>query len=131
MPDTLTCTLVTPETTLFDGDVSYVAIPAHDGSMGVAPGRAPLLAELGYGELRITAADGAEQRFFVGGGFVQVKAGAVTVLADEASEPGALDREAASKVLAEEATAAVAGDAAIATRERKARRARAVLAMSS
>lgn len=130
MADTLTCTLVTPETTLFDGEATYLAIPAHDGSLGVAPGRAPLVAQLGYGTLRIAAADGSEKRFFVGGGFVQVKAGAVTVLADEAADPGSLDREAAAKVLAEEATVSATGDEAIAARDRKAERARAVLAVS-
>ncbi|MEO0965122.1 MAG: ATP synthase F1 subunit epsilon [Planctomycetota bacterium] len=129
MPTPLTCTLVTPETTLFDGEATYVAIPAHDGSIGIAPGRAPLLAELGYGVLRVTSAAG-ERTFFVGGGFVQVKDGVVTVLADEAKPVNELDRAEAQRVLAEEASATAVGDAAIEDRDRKAKRARAILAVA-
>jgi F-type H+-transporting ATPase subunit epsilon len=128
MPSTLTCKLVTPETTLFDGEATYVALPAHDGSMGIAPGRAPLVAELGYGRLRIDRAGGASVTYFVGGGFVQVKGGAVILLADEAGPVDQLDVEAARRVLAEEATGPATGDAAIATRDRQATRARAILA---
>ncbi|MEM9250898.1 MAG: ATP synthase F1 subunit epsilon [Planctomycetota bacterium] len=125
---TLTCTLVTPETTLFDGEATYVAIPAHDGSIGIAPGRAPLLAELGHGVLRVETG-GGDERFFLSGGFVQVKAGVVTVLADEAMPIGDVDREEARRVLAEEASATAVGDIAIEERYRKARRARAIAAL--
>jgi len=130
MADTLTCKLVTPETTLFDGEATYVALPAHDGSMGVAPGRAPIVAELGYGELRVEQAGGGERKFFVGGGFVQVKGGKVTLLADEAMAVADVDAAEAKRVLAEEATALATGEVAIEARDRKAKRARAMLTVA-
>ena len=66
----------------------------YDGELGVLPGRAPLIGRLGYGELRI-ARGGETRRFFVDGGFAQVRANMVTVLtgralrADEINVPAA------------------------------------------
>src|SRR5438270_11475088 len=55
----------------------------YDGELGVLPGRAPLIGRLGYGELRIRR--GAEtRRYFVDGGFAQVRADVVTVLTPRA-----------------------------------------------
>ena len=50
--DRLQCVVVTPERTLFDELVDFVALPLYDGELGVLPGRAPLIGRLGYGELR-------------------------------------------------------------------------------
>ena len=44
--------VVTPEKTLLDETVDFVALPLYDGELGVLPGRAPLIGRLGYGELR-------------------------------------------------------------------------------
>ena len=49
----LQCVVVTPERTLFDEVVEFVALPLYDGELGVLPGRAPLIGRLGFGELRI------------------------------------------------------------------------------
>ena len=48
----LECVVVTPERTLFDELVEFVALPLYDGELGVLPGRTPLIGRLGYGELR-------------------------------------------------------------------------------
>ena len=48
----LQCVVVTPERTLFDELVDFVALPLFDGELGVLPGRSPLIGRLGYGELR-------------------------------------------------------------------------------
>ncbi len=50
--DRLQCVVVTPERTLFDELVEFVALPLYDGELGVLPGRTPLIGRLGYGELR-------------------------------------------------------------------------------
>ena len=44
--------VVTPERTLFDELVEFVALPLYDGELGVLPGHTPLIGRLGYGELR-------------------------------------------------------------------------------
>ncbi|MGD9857882.1 MAG: F0F1 ATP synthase subunit epsilon [Planctomycetaceae bacterium] len=72
--------LVTPETTLLDERVRSLQFPLYDGQMGVLPGRAPLVGRLGIGELRIETSAGNTERYFLDGGFVQIKGSVVTLL---------------------------------------------------
>jgi F-type H+-transporting ATPase subunit epsilon len=84
------CVVVTPEKTLIDELVDFVALPLYDGELGVLPGRAPLIGRLGFGELR-TRTDGALRRYFVDGGFAQVRHNVVTVLTQRAIPADELD----------------------------------------
>jgi len=79
----LQCVVVTPERAVLDQTVDFVAVPMYDGELGVLPGRAPLIGRLGYGELR-TVHDKQTRRFYVDGGFVQIRANVVTVLTPRA-----------------------------------------------
>src|SRR4051794_26136369 len=88
--DRLQCVVVTPERTLFDEVVDFVALPMYDGEVGILPGRAPLIGRLGYGELR-TRRGNEVQRFFVDGGVAQVRANVVTVLAPRALKAGGVN----------------------------------------
>lgn len=92
------CIVVTPEKALIDDHVDFVAIPMYDGELGVLPGRTPLIGKLGFGELR-TEKDGATQRYFVDGGFVQVRNNVVTLLTSMAAFARDLKAEAAENVL--------------------------------
>jgi F-type H+-transporting ATPase subunit epsilon len=65
------CVVVTPDVQLFDAQVSQVILPAHDGQMGILTDRAPMLARLGLGQLRVDVAGGASQTFLVDGGVAQ------------------------------------------------------------
>jgi F-type H+-transporting ATPase subunit epsilon len=99
--------VVTPERALLDETTDFVALPMYDGELGVLPGRAPLIGRLGYGELRIGQGARA-RRFFVDGGFVQVRANTVTVLTSRALRAEEINptaaREALSSALAPGAT---------------------------
>lgn len=85
---TIKCTLVTPEDKLLDEQVTYASIPAWDGLFGVLPGRAPIVARLGTGELRLafpeTTAAGGERSYFINGGFVKMASDTLTILAEHA-----------------------------------------------
>ena len=94
----LQCVVVTPERTVFDEIVDFVALPLYDGELGVLPMRAPMIGRLGYGELR-TKADGGTKRFFVDGGFVQVRDDVVTVLTNRAVPAASVDATAAAAEL--------------------------------
>jgi F-type H+-transporting ATPase subunit epsilon len=75
--------VVTPERAVLDEAAEFVVLPMYDGELGVLTGRAPLIGRLGYGELRIRR--GTEtQRFFVDGGFAQVRDNTVSVLTPRA-----------------------------------------------
>ncbi len=86
----LQCVVVTPERTVLDEAVDFVALPMYDGELGVLPGRAPLIGRLGAGELR-TRQGNATHRFFVDGGFAQVRSNTVTVLTPRAIPAENLD----------------------------------------
>src|SRR3974390_2959265 len=90
----------TPEKTLFDEGVDFVALPLFDGELGVLPGRAPLIGRLGYGELR-TRRGGAVHRYFVDGGFAQVRADVVTILTGRAIRAEELNAADAERALAD------------------------------
>src|SRR4051794_21089836 len=104
--DRLKCVVVTPERTLFDEPVDFVALPLYDGEIGIAPGRAPLIGRLGYGEMR-TNVGGATNRYFLDGGFAQVRDNVVTVLTNRALPAAQIDAVAAAAEL-ERAKAATA-----------------------
>jgi F-type H+-transporting ATPase subunit epsilon len=95
---TLQCVVVTPERAVLDETVDFVALPMYDGELGVLPGRAPLIGRLGYGELRIRHGT-TTRRFFVDGGFAQVRSNAVTVLTPRAIRGEDIDVSAAQQVL--------------------------------
>jgi F-type H+-transporting ATPase subunit epsilon len=83
------CKVVTPSAAIVDGQVAYASVPLSDGLMGFLPGRAPLLARLGLGELRLDFADAAQgqpgtKAFFVEGGFVKMAGDDLTILAERA-----------------------------------------------
>ncbi|MFI5459607.1 MAG: ATP synthase F1 subunit epsilon [Isosphaerales bacterium] len=94
----LQCVVVTPEKTLFDELVDFVALPLYDGELGLLPGRAPLIGRLGFGELR-TRTDEVVRRYFVDGGFAQVRHDVVTVLTQRAIPADQLDAAAAAREL--------------------------------
>jgi F-type H+-transporting ATPase subunit epsilon len=91
----LGCVVVTPEKKLMDEVVDFVALPLYDGELGVLPRHSPLIGRLGYGELRTKK--GAEtSRYFVDGGFAQVRDDVVTVLTNRAIPATAIDPTAAA-----------------------------------
>jgi F-type H+-transporting ATPase subunit epsilon len=96
--------LVTPERIVYsDDEVEMVIAPGADGELGILPNHAPLLAALGIGELRVRK--GAEEESFaVHGGFVEVLANRVIVMATLAEGAGEIDveRAEAARARAEE-----------------------------
>lgn len=90
--------LVTPETTLLDQNVRSVQLPLFDGSMGILPGRAPVVGRLGRGEVKFEAG-GVSKRFYIDGGFLQIKGSIVTLLTNKAIEAEKIDAAAAQRAL--------------------------------
>jgi F-type H+-transporting ATPase subunit epsilon len=94
------CVVVTPEATVLDATADFVAVPLYDGELGIAPGRAPLIGRLGFGELRLVNG-GSARRFYVDGGFIEVKGDVVTLLTGRAAPAGDLDAAVAAQLLDE------------------------------
>ncbi len=94
------CIIVTPERTELDCEADSVTLPMFDGSLGILPGRAPMIGRLGYGTLELKTAAGP-QRFFVDGGFAQVESNVVNLLTSRSISVDLLDVGEAEKALAE------------------------------
>jgi F-type H+-transporting ATPase subunit epsilon len=103
MADTnqLNVRLVTPDRILVDQVADAVEVPSKSGYLEVLYGHAPLLAELGPGEVRLHGGEGGDQRFNVARGFVEVLPERVTILAESALKPEEIDVSAAQKELEE------------------------------
>jgi F-type H+-transporting ATPase subunit epsilon len=93
--------LVTPDRVLLDATAESVELPSMSGYMEALYGAAPLLAELGAGEVRLHGGSSGDQRFFVAWGFVEVLPQRVTILAETAMHPNEIDRAEAQKQLQE------------------------------
>ncbi|MEO6806262.1 MAG: ATP synthase F1 subunit epsilon [Edaphobacter sp.] len=93
--------LVTPDRILLDATAASVELPSMSGYMEALYGAAPLLAELGAGEVRLHGGTSGDQKFFVAWGFVEVLPERVTILAETAMHPNEIDRAEAEKELQE------------------------------
>ena len=82
MADTFKIQITTPEKLVADKTAEYAEIPGLDGYLGILPGHAALLSELGSGELKVTSG-GKIESFQVSGGYVEVRDNQVRVLADK------------------------------------------------
>src|SRR5271166_2906889 len=84
--------LVTPERVLFEAAASAVELPSKSGYMEVLFGHAPLMAELGAGDVTVHGSTGdagaqGDSRYNVSWGFVEVLPDRVTILAADALKP--------------------------------------------
>ncbi|MBA2503345.1 MAG: F0F1 ATP synthase subunit epsilon [Pyrinomonadaceae bacterium] len=105
MADQIQLEVITPERRALAETVESVTVPGLAGEIGILPGHTPLISQLQTGVLSFVAG-GAAQRLHVSGGFVEVSADRVTVLAERAERPDEIDpsrarqaREQAERVL--------------------------------
>jgi F-type H+-transporting ATPase subunit epsilon len=104
--------LVSPARLLFSGDVTSVQIPGTEGEMTILAGHAPVLSTLKPGVVVVQKDSSTADKIFVRGGFAEVNASGLTVLAETAIPLGELDRTALDRQIkdAEEDVADAVGD---------------------
>lgn len=74
-------TVISPGSSMFDGEADGVVAPAFDGEVGILPNHAPFMTLLGHGTLTVRHAQ-TVSRFTVRGGFLQVVDNRVRVVAE-------------------------------------------------
>lgn len=79
---TMQVELVSAERRLWSGEAEMVVARTTEGEIGILPGHAPMLGELGEGVLRVLQSGGTEVAAAIHGGFLSVSANGVSVLAD-------------------------------------------------
>lgn len=111
---TFNCRLVTPDAELLSEEVTYANVPAWDGLMGFEPGRAPIVARLGMGELRLdfpSDKGSGSRHFFIDQGFLKMGDGELTILAEKATPAENLVEQDAKAELAEAEARTIPQDA--------------------
>jgi len=88
----LTVRLVSPDRLLLDCTAEAVELPSSSGYLEALYGAAPLLSELGAGEVRLHGGTSGDQKFFVAWGFVEVLPERVIILAETALHPQEIDK---------------------------------------
>ena len=84
MADAFKFELVSPERLLVSEDVQEVVVPGQEGYFTVLSNHAPLMAGLQPGVVGVKNASGAEERYCVFGGFVDIMPDSCTLLAESA-----------------------------------------------
>jgi len=128
MADSFQLEIVTPEKLVVRDTADEVQIPGRNGYIGVLPGHAPLITELGSGEISYRS-NGQLHRFSMAWGFAEILPDRVTVLAEtvEAAEEIDVSRAQQSLAKAEDLLKAAQSEAEFAVATDKIRRAEARL----
>ncbi len=95
--------IVTAERVVLSDEVDQVNVPTKDGRVGILPRHAPLLTVLDTGEMDIIKEDDRTP-YALSGGFMEVHANRVTILADTVERADEIDEARAERArqLAEE-----------------------------
>ncbi len=101
MTDVIELVIVTPEKQLLRAKVVDVQMPGKNGYLGILPGHAPLMTELGIGELSYQDSGGQESTHIaIIRGFAEVLPDRVTILAETAERAEEIDLQRAKDALA-------------------------------
>lgn len=74
--------IITPDNTLFSGDVELVQLPGLDGLFEILNNHAPMIAALGKGRIKLQKSDKKDQFIEINGGVLEVMQNRVLVLAE-------------------------------------------------
>ena len=94
MAGTLTLRVITPDRIALDRSVASARIPGLDGSIGILPRHAPMIAALDAGLLHYRAETGGkEEVLFVSGGFAEVRDDTLRLVTEAGERPEEIDEE--------------------------------------
>ena len=98
MSKTFQAQLLTPEGSLFEGEVEGVQVPGKSGNFLMLFNHAPIVSSLDVGRIIIKNPDSSETVYAVSGGFVEMNDNKLTMLAEKAEEASEIDVEEAKKL---------------------------------
>lgn len=74
--------IITPDNTIYTGEVNLIQFPGYDGSFEVLNNHAPLISVLKAGKIKVKDNNDKLQYFEINGGVVEVLKNTVLVLAE-------------------------------------------------
>lgn len=89
---TMKVSVVTPDGPVYNGEAEMVSVKGTGGELGILPNHIPLVTPLTINPVRLIN-DGKTQLVAVHGGFIEVRPDQVTILAQSAELPSAIDVE--------------------------------------
>lgn len=98
MSKTFQAQILTPEGSLYEGEVEGVQVPGKSGNFLILFNHAPIVSTLGVGPVIIKKPDNTEITYAVSGGFVEINDNHMTLLAEKATESSEIDVEEAKKL---------------------------------
>lgn len=116
--------IITPEKTVFDGDIEQVIVRTTVGDVGILKGHEPYCAAIGVGQMRVMV-NGEFRRAATSGGIIKVSKELTTILVQTCEWADEIDVERANnaKAAAEERIKAAQSDNDLLLAEAKLKRA--------
>ncbi len=74
--------IITPEKTVFSGDIKLIRVPGTKGSFEVLSNHAPIVSTLIKGDIKVVNKDNEESHFEIDGGLIEVKENKIIVLGE-------------------------------------------------
>ncbi len=111
---TMKCEIITPNGTIFSGDIAGVTLPGSEGEFGVLPHHASLVTLLTSGVIEIEKEDKSKELVAVNWGHVKVDEGKVTILAEGAVAISGSDSQIAAALEEAKELVASMSDSAVA-----------------
>jgi F-type H+-transporting ATPase subunit epsilon len=78
--------IITPDKTVFEGDIKSVRVPGKKGSFQVLKDHAPIVSTLENGPVIMVDQDGNETRYLINGGVIEVKMNKIILLVESVQE---------------------------------------------
>ena len=96
MAGQLTLLIISPDRVVLDEQVDSVRLPGVDGSFGILPRHAPMIAAIEVGVMHYRQG-GIERLLFVSSGFCEVAKNVVRVVAEAGEKPAEIDEQRAKE----------------------------------
>ena len=75
--------VITPDTTVFEGEITSVRVPGSKGSFQVLKDHAPIISTLGNGPVMIVESNGKPTTINIEGGVIEVKKNRIILLIEK------------------------------------------------
>ena len=74
--------IITPEKTVYTGEIKLIRVPGSDGSFEVLSNHAPIISTLTKGDIKVVTEDNKENHFEINGGVIEVRENKIIVLGE-------------------------------------------------
>ncbi|MEA1897532.1 MAG: ATP synthase F1 subunit epsilon [Bacteroidota bacterium] len=74
--------IITPEKTVYTGEIKLIRVPGSEGSFEVLSNHAPIISTLTKGDIKVVTEDDKENHFEINGGVIEIRENKIIVLGE-------------------------------------------------